>query len=387
MRSELAILFPEHLVVVTEGGLVLFVVFNAWNSIVLVEIWYTVHLMALAGPHELNQFFRVCSRSRHLLVVERRPDDVEIRTSVVHVWRSSGELRLLVESVNLSGLGVSSIGFLLDLISLISKTSGVVSISEGNFRSAFVVELSTVKVSIWRIDVSTNTEGALLVQLIKNFDTSISLLAIVMIKSVHHLWVGWSRGEIIISVVEAFFLEHHRVISLQILSLLENILFPADASSHVFGVIVSSWPLRIMDIHGLKLVQVILDIWDLSVGKWSLCSGHWHVSVILIRLSFHFFKQSSLTEGSFLGYFWGVWLAKSASHNSSTHQMSLSHFCKSWGQRWHLSSWYSKPCGDSYSTFYEAICDSSSRWLKLTINWDWDVLSTVNWWFLILSLG
>jgi hypothetical protein len=76
--------------------------------------------MALAGPHELNQFFRVCSRSRYLLVVERRPDDVEIRTSMVHVGWSCGELRLLVESVNLPRLGVGSIGFLLDLISLIS---------------------------------------------------------------------------------------------------------------------------------------------------------------------------------------------------------------------------------------------------------------------------
>lgn len=61
-----------------------------------------------------------------------RSEDVVVRSGVVHVRGSCGELSLLVEAIDLFGLGVTSVGLLLNLIDGFRVPGCMLSCSEGH---------------------------------------------------------------------------------------------------------------------------------------------------------------------------------------------------------------------------------------------------------------
>lgn len=140
MGCELTILSSEHLIIVAEGRLVLFVILDPRNSTVLVETWYTVHLMALTSTKLLHHFSRVgLVWWGHLLHVLSWTKNVEIRSCVVHVSWSSRISSFLVKTIHLSGLSIRSVSFLLNFVHWFCVASGMFSLSEGYVRFAFVV--------------------------------------------------------------------------------------------------------------------------------------------------------------------------------------------------------------------------------------------------------
>ena len=163
MLSKLSIGFSKHLLIFIVCTLVLLMIFQSCRSVVLVEIWYSVHLMTLACSHGFNQLLWVCQGNWKLLDNMARPQNIEVRSSIVDIAWSLVKFGLIIQSINLSRLSVSSISFLLDLVDSLVVSSSVVSLSERYLWSSFIVELFAVESSSSSIHISSCFEWALFI--------------------------------------------------------------------------------------------------------------------------------------------------------------------------------------------------------------------------------
>ena len=182
-------------------------VFESSWSIVLVEVWYSVDLVAFTWSHRLYQFLRVSNRYRKLLHVLARSQNVVVRSSVVHVTRSLSKLRLFVKTIHLSRLSVGSVSFLLDLVCRLSISRCMVSFSESNFRAALVVQFLAVKDFSRVIHISAYCESTLFVWEVMSLNLlSIFISIVVVVERLKHLtsFSFENSG----GIIETSFLEH-----------------------------------------------------------------------------------------------------------------------------------------------------------------------------------
>lgn len=172
-------IFPfEHCLIGSIGCLELLVVLYTSKPCVLVEVWYTIHLVALARPERVHHLPRVLGRP-----VGSWAQDVEVHSGVIHQGWPLRELLRVVQAINLPWLSIGPISLLLNLVRGLSVGLLMVSLSESNVWATLIGQLITIQSVCILVYISANWVGLLSVHQVEVLHLLI-LALIVFVKGV-----------------------------------------------------------------------------------------------------------------------------------------------------------------------------------------------------------